>query len=649
MTNWQKGERLKKRKTLVAFSTLGAFCALTACGKDTQVIKERASFDALKHMADAPEMVLIASQAIGRISMPDGGSATAAFVTADGVLMTNAHVLNDQNCPEEGCVIELDRNFQHPKPEGAKSVELYAWPLYVDENQDFAFYQTHSLSGEDRSRQTLSLAEPSARPALVEAGFPLAPDSRSPTASDGWPTWVNRSNYPNRAHLQIEGKKARDLVGQTLTMVGHPLGGLKKFSKGNVIQYENNIITSQIFSFPGSSGSPLLAASGKVVGIHHSSSGSKSSVILRKGFANESFATAGDQLEHGLKRALQTRAGGKRAGRLAERSPEEALRNPSTFGTLGLNPQLYLAEFVASAPEEETEPVVTPGPTPQPEPSPEPTPQPTPEPTQEPSSTPTPISTPTPVPTARPGDSALRGDSASRLSAQDGTWSALGSLLLTEALEISCLQASGQDQRDIPAWKWEFVEQTKNEPFDEDDWLTAATAACRVAVSQLNCSERGGFKDCPEHSDRLEEAFHKIASALYQRSGSRSVFWEASAPAVARSTSLSATAFYSERIRSLVENAEQTTAEHVYLATRAELDTVKNQSVRVLAEQRLAATMSTEQMGYLIYTIPYLVINSQLAYPEAIEWIDRLWKRDDLTLDNLSTLEVLKLYTFVKP
>jgi hypothetical protein len=54
-----------------------------------------------------------------------------------------------------------------------------------------------------------------------------------------------------------------------VTTVGHPLGRLKKWSSGVVIDDDGGWFESTVFSLPGSSGSPILDDQGRIVGLLH--------------------------------------------------------------------------------------------------------------------------------------------------------------------------------------------------------------------------------------------------------------------------------------------------------------------------------------------------------------------------------------------
>ena len=65
-------------------------------------------FYELKHIEAAPEVVREAAKAVVRIN----NNATAFFVSNDGLLLTNNHVLGELDCALEGCSVRLDFDYQ---------------------------------------------------------------------------------------------------------------------------------------------------------------------------------------------------------------------------------------------------------------------------------------------------------------------------------------------------------------------------------------------------------------------------------------------------------------------------------------------------------------------------------------------------------
>ena len=146
--------------------------------------------------------------------------ATAAFVCVGSTtyLMTNHHVLGAHNCPKSGCYGHAEYAFERDGPSYSKLLHLK--PVAASADADIAFY---AFTPSSASRACLSLAK-------------AAPDASTP-----------------------------------ITLIGHPRGSLKKYSRGHIIEQWAGFIHVSAFSLPGSSGSPIVNGRGELVGIHHSS------------------------------------------------------------------------------------------------------------------------------------------------------------------------------------------------------------------------------------------------------------------------------------------------------------------------------------------------------------------------------------------
>lgn len=146
--------------------------------------------------------------------------ATAAFVCAGPTtyLITNHHVLGAHNCPKDGCYAHAEYAFERHGPSYSKLLQLR--PVAASADADVAFY---TFTPSTASGACLSLAK-------------AAPHASTP-----------------------------------ITLIGHPRGSLKKYSRGHIIEQWAGFIHVSAFSLPGSSGSPIVNARGELVGIHHSS------------------------------------------------------------------------------------------------------------------------------------------------------------------------------------------------------------------------------------------------------------------------------------------------------------------------------------------------------------------------------------------
>lgn len=179
----------------------------------------------LYDLTSAPEAIREAAKAVVRIQHPAGGAGTGSFISADGLLLTNHHVLGGEECAREGCKVAL--SFQHQL--GTLSLPartLFAVPQHVDVGLDMAVLQIFLDEAQEK---------------------PLA------------------SPY----FLKLDPRTADELIGEHVSAVGHPLGRLKKWSSGFVVHADGEWFDSTIFSLPGGSGSPILSDEGRIVGLLH--------------------------------------------------------------------------------------------------------------------------------------------------------------------------------------------------------------------------------------------------------------------------------------------------------------------------------------------------------------------------------------------
>ncbi len=185
----------------------------------------------LPHFDDvetAPSAIRTAARAVVRVGT-SGQVATGSFISPTGLLLTNNHVLGVPICPIEGCSLEITRLYQRGSPP-PQAERVFGIPTSVDEGLDMAVVQLFD------TRAGAMLSTPDyLRWAL-----------HSPTA----------------------------LLGSHVTIVGHPEGGLKKWTDGIVYDVEGDWVRSDAYILPGNSGSPLLDDDGELVGLaHHAVSG----------------------------------------------------------------------------------------------------------------------------------------------------------------------------------------------------------------------------------------------------------------------------------------------------------------------------------------------------------------------------------------
>jgi len=209
-------------RRLVHRPLLVALTLLAACGEEEL---PNADLPELYDIVRASETIREVANAVVRVQHPAGSSGTGSFISADGLLLTNNHVLGGAECAREGCVVSL--SFQHQL--GTLSLparKLFAVPQHVDVGLDMA---------------------------VLQIFLDKALSQRLPTPH----------------FLTIEAHTAEELVGQHVTAVGHPLGRLKKWSSGYVIHADGQWFDTTLFSLPGGSGSPIVNDAGKIVGLLH--------------------------------------------------------------------------------------------------------------------------------------------------------------------------------------------------------------------------------------------------------------------------------------------------------------------------------------------------------------------------------------------
>jgi hypothetical protein len=158
-----------------------------------------------------------------RIETP-GEAATGVFISPDGILLTNNHVLGVSVCPIEGCMAHITFLYQRDQPPPTPQT-VFVVPLAVDVGLDLAAVRVFDEYG----------------------GSVLMT-----------PSYVTLAKHDAAA-----------LVGTHVHVVGHPEGHLKKWTEGTVIDSSGAWVTSTAFILPGNSGSPMLDDAGHMVGIVH--------------------------------------------------------------------------------------------------------------------------------------------------------------------------------------------------------------------------------------------------------------------------------------------------------------------------------------------------------------------------------------------
>src|SRR5262245_39895278 len=124
-------------RAIKLFMLLATALAASACSS------EESPFYAYEDPSDAPPPIRAAAEAVVRISTP-WSSATGSFISADGVLLTNNHVLGVEVCPREGCFAKLTLSYERGHPFKAP-VQVFVQPLHVDVGLDMAVVQVFSV------------------------------------------------------------------------------------------------------------------------------------------------------------------------------------------------------------------------------------------------------------------------------------------------------------------------------------------------------------------------------------------------------------------------------------------------------------------------------------------------------------------------
>lgn len=243
--------RLTLGFAVARFSVLSLALGFGACGDDAPNANPPELYD----ITSGSSVVRAAARAVVRIQHPAGLSGTGSFISRDGLMLTNNHVLGTEECAREGCRITLAFDHQRGEPQNP-GFDAYAVPQHASPGLDMAVLQIYE--------------DPSQKRRLATPDF-----------------------------LEFSPHDAKELIGTKVTAVGHPLGRLKKWSSGVVIDADGEWFESTVFSLPGSSGSPMLDEDGKIVGLLHR--GADGFDLLTRTSSNVSaIATAASALEAGL-------------------------------------------------------------------------------------------------------------------------------------------------------------------------------------------------------------------------------------------------------------------------------------------------------------------------------------------------------------
>lgn len=169
-----------------------------------------------------------AARAVVRLQTADGTNGSAVFISSQGHLLTNNHVLgvDSRNCAREGCLVRFAVDYQAREPRHP-DVELLAEPIAVRPDLDAAIFQI-------------------------------------------WTDKSKTSRFTPPHFLKIRPLTATQLRGERVILIGHPLGGLKKWASGVVFREQGEWFMSSTLSLPGQSGGAYVDEAGRLVGLHHS-------------------------------------------------------------------------------------------------------------------------------------------------------------------------------------------------------------------------------------------------------------------------------------------------------------------------------------------------------------------------------------------
>lgn len=204
-------------------------------------------FSQYSNLSLAPQPIVDASKAVVRVAE----HGTGFFISKDGILATNNHVLGVGECIRSGCYVKIDFDFQ--TEHGYESTSSYfAEPLLIDITLDFAIYQIKQID------------------------------------ADG--VVGDKLETPN--YLSFTEESSSSLDGKEIFIVGHPNANLKKWFTAKVFKNIGSWFFIDKMTLGGNSGSPVLNDKGQIVGILHRGSED----VSRNGMKGYSICSAANEL-----------------------------------------------------------------------------------------------------------------------------------------------------------------------------------------------------------------------------------------------------------------------------------------------------------------------------------------------------------------
>jgi V8-like Glu-specific endopeptidase len=205
------------------FSVFAATVATAADPFKTEIAR-------LKYMDEAPAAIAQAGKAVVEIEMANGGG-TGFFMSEDGLLATNHHVVPPEDCPANGCFLTLKRNYVG-KGVAADMGIYFLTPVLTLTEYDITILQVWAAPPKERHLEPTTKLK---TPDFIKAGT------------------------------------STSAVGDTIYVVGHPALGVQRWTSGKLHKKSGDWRGADVMVLSGMSGSPILNEAGEVKGIVHRS------------------------------------------------------------------------------------------------------------------------------------------------------------------------------------------------------------------------------------------------------------------------------------------------------------------------------------------------------------------------------------------